>query len=49
MSCTGYVAGFEEVLQLVRERGTPLCAFFFFFVVIEEVGLGSGEDILEEL
>lgn len=47
MSCTGYVAGFEEVLQLVRERGTPLCAFFF--VVIEEVGLGSGEDILEEL
>lgn len=48
MSCTGYVAGFEEVLQLVRECGTPLCAFFFF-VVIEEVGLGSGEDILEEL
>lgn len=47
MSCTGYVAGFEEVLQLVRERGTPLCAFFV--VVIEEVGLGSGEDILEEL
>lgn len=23
--------------------------FFFFVVVIEEVGLGSGEDILEEL
>lgn len=41
MSCTGYVAGFEEVLQLVRERGTPLCAFFFFCCCYRGGGLGE--------